>query len=140
MHSEFYENRSLTALMMKGESELAARASFERKGWHFSTWESCRLCVRNRSKLNVSRQRVSQQLILGDGSLTDDGVRGDYWVRSNLGHSAWLQHECWLFPAIRPKVSRNVTAAVRILFEPHNLFQHFAANAPGAASETGDRP
>jgi hypothetical protein len=51
---------------------------------------------------------------------TDVGVRGDYWVTSNFGLSA--------------------TGAAQILFAPHKLFQHSAANAPGAASGTGDRP
>ncbi len=71
---------------------------------------------------------------------TDVGVRDDYWVTSNFGFSAWVQHERWLFPVMQPNVPRNVTGAAQILFEPHKLFQHSAANAPVVALGTGDRP
>jgi hypothetical protein len=38
------------------------------------------------------------------------------------------------------RINYSIAAAVQILFEPHNLFQHSAANAPGAALRTGDQP
>jgi hypothetical protein len=40
-----------------------------------------------------------------------------------LGLSAWVQQERWLFPVIQPNASKNVTAAVEILFEPNKLFR-----------------
>jgi len=79
-------------------------------------------------QFNFRHQKVSKEFLPDGGTLTDFGVRGDYWVRSNLGLSAWVQHERWLFPVIQPNVSRNVTAGVQILFEPHKLFQHSGAN------------
>jgi hypothetical protein len=91
-------------------------------------------------QFNFRHQKVSQEFIPGGGTLTDIGVRGDYWVRSNLGLSAWVQRERWLFPVIQPNASRNVTATVQILFEPHRLFHHTAGNEPGAGMAPGDRP
>jgi len=85
-------------------------------------------------QFNFRHLKVSQEFIPGGGTLTDVGVRGDYWVRSNLSLSAWVQHERWLFPVIQPNASNNVTAAVQVLFEPQKLFRHSAAGAPG------DRP
>jgi hypothetical protein len=67
-------------------------------------------------------------------------MRGDYWVRSNLGLSASVQHERWLFPVIQPNVSGNVTATIQILFEPHRLIRHSAASESDVAMTPGDRP
>jgi hypothetical protein len=126
--------------MMKGESELAARASFERMRWNSSAWENHGRCIRDRSKLDIPRQSVGQQLILGEFTLIDDGVNADYWVRSNLGLSARGQHERWYFPLIQANVSRIVTAAAKIPFEPNKLYRHSVANRLGAALGKGDRP
>src|SRR5713226_6925034 len=111
-----------------------------REGQGAQAWSNYWLGARNRLQFNFRHQKVSQEFIPGGGTLTDFGVRGDYWVRSNLGVSAWVQHERWLFPVIQPNVSRNVTAGVQILFEPHQIFQHSAASAPGDALGMGDRP
>ena len=102
-----------------------------RGGQGAQAWSNYWFGARNRLQFNFRHQKVSKEFIPDGGTLTDFGVRGDYWIRSNLGLSAWVQHERWLFPVIQPNVSRNVTAAVQILFEPHKLFQHSAANAPG---------
>jgi hypothetical protein len=111
-----------------------------RGGQGAQAWSNYWFGSRNRLQFNFRHQKVSQEFIPGGGTLTDVGVRGDYWVRSNLGLSAWVQHERWLFPVIQANVSRNVTATVQILFEPHKLFQHSATNASGDALGTGDRP
>jgi len=111
-----------------------------RGGQGAQAWSNYWFSARDRLQFNFRHQKVSQEFIPGGGTLTDIGVRGDYWVRSNLGLSASVQHERWLFPEIQPNVSRNVTATVQILFEPHKLFQHSAAGAPGATPRTGDRP
>ena len=102
-----------------------------RDGQGAQAWSNYWFGARNRLQFNFRHQKVSKEFIPDGGTLTDFGVRGDYWIRSNLGLSAWVQHERWLFPVIQPNISRNVTAAVQILFEPHKLFQHSAANAPG---------
>jgi len=105
-----------------------------RAGQGAQAWTNYWFSARDRIQLNFRHLKVGQEFIPGGGTLTDAGVRGDYWVRSNLGLSASVQYERWLFPVIQPNVSRNVTATVQIQFEPYKLFQHSAANAPG------DRP
>jgi len=110
-----------------------------RGGQGAQAWSNYWFGARSRLQFNFRHQKVSKEFSpsggtvtdFDGGTLTDFGVRGDYWLRSNLGLSAWVQHERWLFPVIQPNLSRNVTAAVEILFEPHKLFQHSAANAPG---------
>jgi len=111
-----------------------------RGGQGAQAWSNYWFGSRNRLQFNFRHQKVSQEFIPGGGTLTDIGVRGDYWVRSNLGLSASVQHERWLFPVIQPNVSRNVTATIQILFEPHKLFQHSAASESSPAMAPGDRP
>jgi hypothetical protein len=105
-----------------------------RGGQGAQAWSNYWFGARNRLQFNFRHQKVSQEFIPGGGTLTDVGARTDYWVRSNLSLSASVQYERWLFPVIQPNASRNVTAAVQILFEPQKLFKHSAANA------AGDRP
>jgi hypothetical protein len=103
-----------------------------RQGQGAQAWTTYWFTPKNKVQLQFRHQKVSREFIPGGGSLTDFRVSTDYWVRSNLGFSAWVQHERWLFPVIQPNVSRNVTAAVQILFEPRKVFQHSAANGPGS--------
>jgi hypothetical protein len=102
-----------------------------RGGQGAQAWSNYWFSPRNRLRLNFRHQKVSQEFIPGGGSLTDFGVGSDFSVRPDLSLSVSVQHERWLFPVIQPNVSRNVTASVQILFEPHKLFQHSAANGQG---------
>jgi hypothetical protein len=111
-----------------------------RAGQGAQAWSNYWFSPRNRLQFFFRHQKVSQEFVPGGGSLTDVGVRTGYSLRSDLSLTVSAQHERWLFPVIQPNVSRNVTAAVQILFEPHKLFPHSAANAPGTALATGDRP
>jgi membrane-associated phospholipid phosphatase len=111
-----------------------------RAGQGEQAWTNYWFNARNRLQFFFRHQKVSQEFVPGGGSLTDAGVRTDYSLRSDLSLSVSVKHELWLFPVIQPNASRNVTAAVQILFEPHKLFQHSAANAPGATSRAGDQP
>jgi membrane-associated phospholipid phosphatase len=134
----FYENRTwLNGYTNNGD---LMGSWIGRGGQGAQAWSNYWFSPRNRLQFYFRHQKVSQEFIPGGGSLTDAGVRADYSLRSNLSLSVSVQHERWLFPVIQPNVSRNVTAAVQILFEPHKLFQHSATNVPGAALETGDRP
>ena len=65
------------------------------------------------------------------------GVRSDYWLRPNLGLSAWVQYERWLFPVIQPNSSRNVTAGVEVQFQPQKLFQRAASSMSDASGNNG---
>ena len=102
-----------------------------RGGQGAQAWSNYWFSPRNRLQFNFRHQKVSQEFIPGGGSLTDMGVRSDYSLRPDLSLSVSVQRERWLFPAIQPSVSRNVAAAIQILFEPHKLFQHSAANVAG---------
>ena len=111
-----------------------------REGQGAQAWTNYWFNARNRVQLNFRHQKVSQQFIPGGGTLTDFGARGDYWTRFNVGVSAWVQYERWLFPVIQPGPERNVTAAVQISFEPQKWFRRSDTVGARAESPRGDQP
>src|SRR6266481_3448311 len=111
-----------------------------REGQGAQAWTNYWFTPRNRLQFNFRHQKVSQQFLPGGGTLTDAGVRADYWVRSNISVSTSVQYERWLFPTIQPGPERNVSASVEILFQPEKLFHRSAANGTVASSEDGGRP
>src|SRR5882724_9104672 len=48
--------------------------------------------ARNRIQVNFRHEKVSQVFVPQGGTVTDFGVRGDYWVRSNLSVSGTVQY------------------------------------------------
>jgi len=111
-----------------------------RDGQGAQAWTNYWFTPRNRLQFNFRHQKVSQQFLPGGGTLTDAGVRADYWVRSNLSVSTSVQYERWLFPVIQPRPERNVSASVEILFQPEKLFHRSTANGAAGGSENGGRP
>jgi membrane-associated phospholipid phosphatase len=111
-----------------------------RGGQGAQAWTNYWFSPRNRLQLYFRHQKVSQEFIPGGGSLTDAGVRTDYSLRSNLSLSVSVQHERWLFPAIQPNASRNVTASVGILFEPQKIFRPSQADTADVPRAEGGRP
>lgn len=95
-----------------------------REGQGAEAWATYWLNPKNKVQFNFRHQKVSQQFIPDGGTLTDVGVSGDYWVRSNLGISAKVQYERWLFPVIQLNESKNISATVEVLFTPTRLFRH----------------
>jgi hypothetical protein len=137
-HGFFYFNdRYLNGYTSNGQL-LASWIGREAQG--AQAWANYWFNARNRLQFNYRHQKVSQQFIPGGGTLTDVGVRSDYWLRSNLGISAWVQYEKWLFPAIQPNSSRNITVAMEIQFRPQKSFERFAARLATNVSATGGQP
>jgi len=83
-------------------------------------------------QLNFRHQKVSDKFIAGGGSLTDFGVRGDYWFRHVLGIGASVQYERWLFPVIQPGLETNVSAAINVEFQPQKIFRPASHDAQSA--------
>jgi len=111
-----------------------------REGQGAQAWTNYWFTPRNRLQFNFRHQKVSQEFLPGGGTLTDAGVRADYWVRSNISVSTSVQYERWLFPVIQPGPEKNVSASVQILFQPEKLFHRSAGNESGAISQDEGRP
>ena len=107
-----------------------------REGQGAQAWTNYWFSARNRLQFNFRHQKVSNEFIPGGGTLTDVGVRGDYWLRPSLGFSAVVQYERWIFPAIQPGAQRDITGSIEILFQPQKLFRRGAGDS-GVTLENG---
>jgi hypothetical protein len=98
-----------------------------RQGQGAQAWSNYWFSPRDRIQINFRHLKVSQQFIPGGGTLTDVGVRGDYWLRPSVGITAALQYERWLFPVVQPGAQKNVSASIQIQFQPQKILQIVAA-------------
>jgi membrane-associated phospholipid phosphatase len=98
-----------------------------REGQGAQGWTTYHFSPQSSLQLNLRHQKVSQELIPGGGTLTDVGVRCIFQFRSNLGLSAAVQHEQWLFPVIAQGAQRNITTSVQLTYWPHQ-WTHGAKN------------
>ncbi len=138
-HGFFYSNDRYLNGYTSGGQLLGSWIG--RQGQGAQVWSNYWFNTRNRLQFNYRHQKVSQQFIPGGGTLTDVGVRNDYWLRPNFGVSTWAQYERWLFPVIQPNSARNVTIGVELQFQPQKLFQRSAtANAAADRYAVGTRP
>ena len=99
-----------------------------RQGQGAQAWANYWLGPRNRVQVNFRHQKVSQQFVPGGGTLTDVGVRGDYWPTQTIGLTSSIQYERWLFPIIQFGPERNVSASVGIQFQPQRIFRRGPSN------------
>jgi len=110
-----------------------------REGQGAQAWANYWFGARDRVQVNFRHQKVSQQFVPGGGTLTDVGVRGDYWLSHSIGLTTSLQYERWLFPIIQPGPQRDVSASIGIQIQPQKIFRpSFAHEASNALSE-GDQ-
>lgn len=98
-----------------------------RQGQGAQAWATYWLSPRNNIQLNFRHQKVSPEFIPEGGTLTDIGVTADYWFKHNLGISASIKYERWLFPILQPGPSKNVAGSVSLIFEPTKLFHRSTA-------------
>ena len=108
-----------------------------REGQGGQAWTNYWFNARNRIQFNFRHQKVSNEFVPGGGSLTDVGVRGDYWFRSNVALSASVQYERWLFPVTLPTAQRDVTTSIEILFQPQSLLRRGFRNGLASPAKDG---
>jgi hypothetical protein len=108
-----------------------------REGQGGQAWTNYWFNARNRIQFNFRHQKVSNEFIPGGGSLTDVGVRGDYWFRSSVALSASVQYERWIFPVILPTAQRDVTGSIEILFQPQKLLRRGLKNGLASPAKDG---
>jgi membrane-associated phospholipid phosphatase len=99
-----------------------------RGGQGAQAWSNYWFNSKNRIQFNFRHQKVSQVFVPGGGTVTDFGVRGDYWLRSNISFSAAVQYERWLFPVIQPFSEHPISATLQVSFQPQKLLRHSAGD------------
>jgi membrane-associated phospholipid phosphatase len=111
-----------------------------REGQGAQAWSNYWITARDRVQMNFRHQKVSNEFIPGGGSLTDIGVRSDYWFRPNLGISAQVQYERWMFPVIRPNAQRDVSTAIGVQFQPGKLLRPSRSDLGEHRADGVDQP
>jgi len=94
-----------------------------RDGQGAQAWSNYWFNTKDRLRFSFRHQKVSQQFSPGGGSVTDAEVGGDYWLGKNIGISASLQYERWLFPVINANRQQNLTASFQIQFQPQKVLR-----------------
>ena len=94
-----------------------------RDGQGAQAWSNYWLSAKDRIQFSFRHQKVSQQFSPGGGTVTDAGVRGDYWFRKSIGITAGVQYERWLFPVLQQNPERNWTGSLQIQFQPQKILR-----------------
>lgn len=89
-----------------------------RQGQGAQAWSTFWFTPQDKLQFNFRHQKVSQQFVPFGGTLTDGGVRADFWIRSMFSVSASVQYEKWNFPIISPTKETNVSSEVQFIFWP----------------------
>jgi len=110
-----------------------------RQGQGEQAWSNYWFTPRNRLQLNYRHQKVSQNFIPGGGTLTDVGLRADWWVRPTIGVTAQVQYENWNFPVLQPGAQRDISSSLQITISPSDRW--FGKKHHGSSADVpGDRP
>jgi hypothetical protein len=110
-----------------------------RRGQGEQAWSNYWFTPRNCLQLNYRHQKVSADFIPGGGTLTDVGMRADWWVRPTIGVSAQVQYEVWNFPVIQPGAQRDVSSSLQITFTPSDRWVAKKRHG-GSAEAPSDQP
>ena len=109
-----------------------------RDGQGAQAWANYWLSAKNRIQFSFRHLKVSQQFDPRGGSLTDAGLRGDYWFRQGIGVSASIQYERWLFPIIKAGADRNVSASIEVDFRPQRILRPSFHTSEQTIAKMGD--
>ena len=110
-----------------------------RDGQGAQGWLNYWFSSRNRIQLSFRHQKASQQFDPGGGTLTDAGVRGDYWFRDRIGITASVQYEKWLFPVLQSGSQQDVGASIGIQIQPQRIFHPSLQLKPSKSADTEDQ-
>jgi len=92
-----------------------------RQGQGGEGWATYWFTPEDKLQFNFRHQKVSQQFVPFGGTLTDGGVRGDFWVGSHISVSAEVQYERWDFPILSATRETDVTTSIQFTYWPKLL-------------------
>lgn len=81
-------------------------------------WTTYWFTPQNKLQLNFRHQKVSQQFVPGGGTITDGGLRGDFWLDSQFSIAGSVQYENWDFPVLSSRHETNVVTSVEFTYWP----------------------
>jgi len=90
-----------------------------RQGQGAQAWSTYWFTPQDKLQFSFRHQKVSQQFVPFGGTLTDGGVRADFWVHHQVSVTASMQYEKWNFPVLSPARETDVTTSVELTYWPH---------------------
>ena len=110
-----------------------------RQGQGEQAWSNYWFTARDRLQVNYRHEKVSAQFIPGGGTLTDVGIRADWWVRPRIGLSSQVQYEVWNFPVLHPGAQRDIATTLQMTIKPPDRW--FEKNRHESSADQGvDQP
>jgi Capsule assembly protein Wzi len=76
--------------------------------------------ARNTLQFGYRHAKVASDFIPDGETINDGSMKLDWWVRSNLSVSTFVQYEKWLAPILAPTSQTNWTSSVEVTFWPHS--------------------
>lgn len=89
-----------------------------RDGSGIQAWSRYWLTAKNSIQFSYRHVKIDNKFIPNGGTINDASVRVDYWIRPNVGASAFVQHEKWTFPFLAPGLQKNMTGSLQITYWP----------------------
>lgn len=89
-----------------------------RGGQGAQAWATYSFTPKDNLEFNFRHQKVSKDFIPNGGTLTDEGVSGQFWIHSSVSVLASVQYETWNFPVISPTKQSNVITSIGLTFWP----------------------
>lgn len=89
-----------------------------RQGQGAEAWSTYWFTPKDTLQFNFRHQKVSQQFVPFGGTLTDSGVRGDFWFGSQVSVSASVQYEQWNFPVLSTARQNDTTVSIQFSYWP----------------------
>ncbi|HEY2544797.1 MAG TPA: capsule assembly Wzi family protein [Candidatus Acidoferrum sp.] len=89
-----------------------------RDGSGIQAWSRYWLTPKNSIQFGYRHEKVDNKFIPNGGTINDASVRADYWIKSTVGVSAFVQYEQWRFPLLAPGLQKNVTASLQVTYWP----------------------
>jgi hypothetical protein len=90
-----------------------------RQGQGFKAQSTYWFSPRNTLQFGYRHAKVASDFIPGGETLNDASVKLEWWVRSEVSVSGFLQYEKWLAPILNPTAQTNWTCSVEVTYWPH---------------------
>jgi hypothetical protein len=105
-----------------------------REGMGFEGWSTYWFSPRNSLRFEYRHAKVASDFIPGGETVNDGSIKLDWWVRSDLRLSAFVQYEQWKAPLLAPSPQSNWTSSLEISFQPQKVFRRSVASAAAGAA------
>lgn len=89
-----------------------------RQGQGAEAWSTYWFTPKDMLQFNFRHQKVSQQFVPFGGTITDGGVRGDFWMGTQFSVSAAAQYEKWIFAVISAAREADFTTSIQFTYWP----------------------